>query len=80
MQPDLPAIGPGLGVHVVHLGAGAHAHQSRLTDNGMSGWFQVLDGDEPESNLGAIGGLYQDEFADCTPCLGQIGAKALLKY
>jgi FtsP/CotA-like multicopper oxidase with cupredoxin domain len=57
-----------------------HAHQSRLTDNGMSGWFQVLDGDEPESNLGAIGGLYQDEFADCTPCLGQIGAKALLKY
>jgi FtsP/CotA-like multicopper oxidase with cupredoxin domain len=57
-----------------------HAHQSRLTDNGMTGWFQVLDGNEPESNLGAVGGLYQDEFADCTPCLGQVGAKALLKY
>ncbi len=57
-----------------------HAHQSRLTDNGLSGWFQVLDGDEPDSMLGTIGGLYQDEFADCTPCLGQVQAKALLKY
>ncbi len=56
-----------------------HAHQSRLTDNGLSGWFQVVDGTEQQV-AGAAGALYGDEFSDCTPCLGDIGAKALLKY
>lgn len=57
-----------------------HAHQSRLTDDGLSGWFQVVDDDGPPPVAGAAGGLYADEFADCTPCLGNVGAKALLKY
>ena len=56
-----------------------HAHQSHLADKGLVGWFQVVDGDEPAVVAGP-GGLYQDEFTDCTPCLGELGAKALLKY
>jgi FtsP/CotA-like multicopper oxidase with cupredoxin domain len=56
-----------------------HAHQSHLADKGLMGWFQVVDGDEPPAVVGA-GGAYADNFADCAPCLGQIGAKALLKY
>ncbi len=56
-----------------------HAHQSHLADKGLVGWFQVVDGDEPAAVAGP-GGLYQDEFTDCTPCLGDLGAKALLKY
>ena len=35
--------------------------------------------DEPPPVIGFTGG-YADEFGDCAPCLGQIGAKALLKY
>lgn len=56
-----------------------HAHQSHLADKGLMGWFQVVDEDDPPPVIGFTGG-YADEFGDCAPCLGQIGAKALLKY
>ncbi len=56
-----------------------HAHQSHLADKGLMGWFQVVNEDEPPPVIGFTGG-YADEFGDCAPCLGQIGAKALLKY
>jgi manganese oxidase len=57
-----------------------HAHQSKLADKGLAGWFQVVDGVPPVLPVGGPGALYEDEFADCTPCLGELGAKALLKY
>jgi manganese oxidase len=57
-----------------------HGHQSRMAENGLSGWFQVVDGDEPVTAETGLLGLYADQFADCTPCLGDLGAKALLKY
>lgn len=57
-----------------------HAHQSRIADKGMAGWFQVVDGPAPIVPTAGPGSLYGDEFADCTPCLGELGAKALLKY
>ena len=56
-----------------------HAHQSHLADKGLMGWFQVVDENDPPPVIGFTGG-YADEFGDCAPCLGQIGAKALLKY
>ncbi len=52
-----------------------HAHQSHLADKGLMGWFQVVDKDEPPPVIGFTGG-YADEFGDCAPCLGQIGAEA----
>ncbi len=57
-----------------------HAHQSRLTDNGLSGWFEVVDGDASPIAITGPGRRYANDFADCTPCLGGAGAKQLLKY
>ncbi len=34
----------------------------------------------PSSAFQAVNEVRADEFGDCAPCLGQIGAKALLKY
>jgi manganese oxidase len=57
-----------------------HAHQSRLADNGLSGWFDVVDGDEPALAATGVVGRYADQFADCAPCLDELGAKAMTKY
>jgi manganese oxidase len=56
-----------------------HAHQSHLADKGLMGWFQVVDEHEPPAAVGFTGG-YEDQFGDCAPCLGALGAKPLLKY
>jgi hypothetical protein len=57
-----------------------HSHQSRLAENGCRGWFNVVEKGSPAlAQAGALG-LYAGEFAECAPCQGELGAKALIKY
>jgi manganese oxidase len=58
-----------------------HSHQSAFADRGSMGWFNVVDSDEEAAAVEAsLLEKYSDEFSRCEPCLGEIGAKALLKY
>jgi FtsP/CotA-like multicopper oxidase with cupredoxin domain len=58
-----------------------HTHQSTAADRGAMGWFAVGDTIEAARELaGGLLGRYADAFANCSPCLGTLGAKALLKY
>jgi len=57
-----------------------HSHQSRLAENGCRGWFKVVEKGSPELAAAGALGLYADEFAECAPCRGELGAKALIKY
>jgi FtsP/CotA-like multicopper oxidase with cupredoxin domain len=58
-----------------------HSHQSAFADRGAMGWFNVVDSDEEAAAVEAsLLQKYADEFSRCEPCLGELGAKALLKY
>ncbi|HEY7196339.1 MAG TPA: multicopper oxidase domain-containing protein [Gaiellaceae bacterium] len=57
-----------------------HPHQSRAMERGAMGWFSVVDTDaEAAGAVVALNG-YAENFANCDPCIDEIGAKALLKY
>jgi FtsP/CotA-like multicopper oxidase with cupredoxin domain len=58
-----------------------HSHQSAFADRGSMGWFNVVDSDAEAAAVEAsLLQKYADEFSRCEPCLGELGAKALLKY
>ncbi len=57
-----------------------HPHQSRQMEGGAMGWFSVVDTDAEAAGAAVALNGYADEFADCNPCIDDIGAKALLKY
>jgi FtsP/CotA-like multicopper oxidase with cupredoxin domain len=58
-----------------------HSHQSAFADRGSMGWFNVVDSDEEAAAVEAsLLQRYAEQFSRCEPCLGDIGAKAFLKY
>jgi manganese oxidase len=57
-----------------------HSHQSRLAEKGCRGWFNVVEGDAAALAAGGAFGRYGDEFAECSPCRDELGAKPLIKY
>lgn len=57
-----------------------HSHQSRIAESGCRGWFNVVEKGSPELAGAGPLGLYANEFAECAPCPGELGAKALRKY
>jgi FtsP/CotA-like multicopper oxidase with cupredoxin domain len=60
-----------------------HSHQSRHADRGWTGFFNVVDAGGPtgfEAAASAQLQAYAEQFAECRPCVGTLGAKALIKY
>jgi manganese oxidase len=57
-----------------------HPHQSRFMDHGAMGWFSVVDTDVEAAGAAVVLNGYAQDFANCDPCIDELGAKALLKY
>lgn len=57
-----------------------HPHQSHSMDRGAMGWFSVVDTDVEAAGAAVRLNGYAQDFANCDPCIDELGAKALLKY
>lgn len=57
-----------------------HPHQSRAMNLGAMGWFTVVDTDVEAAGAAVLLNGYAQDFANCDPCIDDLGAKALLKY
>lgn len=57
-----------------------HPHQSGFMERGAMGWFSVVDTDAEAVGAAVLLNGYAQDFANCDPCINELGAKALLKY
>jgi manganese oxidase len=57
-----------------------HPHQSRFMEQGAMGWFIAVDTDVEAAGAAVLLNGYAQDFANCDPCIDELGAKALLKY